>query len=83
LNSAEKRDSGINLLEFLALELLLELYTRNVDTVNNDSRILREEVKGAGEVLVVGGFVDRGDVVLGPLSQSRPSGKTPFADLQL
>jgi len=42
-----------------------------VDTVNNDSRILREEVKGAGEVLVVGGFVDRGDVVLGPLSQSR------------
>jgi len=48
------------------LELLLVL------NVNNDSRILREEVvEGAREILVVGGFVDRGDVALGPLSEGR------------
>jgi len=54
------------------LELLLVFCARNVDTINNDSHILREEVvEGVGEVLVIGGFVDRGDVALGPLSEGR------------
>ena len=42
---------------------------RNLDTVNNDGRVLREEgVDSAGEILLIGG-VD--DVVLGPLSEGR------------
>ena len=66
-NGTNKRDSGTSLIEFIALELLLVLGARNLDTVNNDGRVLREEVAdGIGVILLVGGFDDRGDAALGP-----------------
>jgi len=72
LNSADKRDSSTGLIKFLDLELLLELCARDLNTVNNDGRILREEgVDGVVEILFLGGIDDRADVVLSPLSKSR------------
>ena len=70
MDSADQRGSCASLIEFLELELLLELGMRNLDTVNNDGRVLREEgVDGTGEILLVVAVDDRGDVVLGPLSE--------------
>jgi len=70
LDSADQRGSCASLIEFLELELLLVLGMRNLDTVNNDGRVLREEgVDGTGEILLVVAVDDRGDVVLGPLSE--------------
>ena len=70
MDSADQRGSCASLIEFLELELLLVLGMRNLDTVNNDGRVLREEgVDGTGEILLVVAVDDRGDVVLGPLSE--------------
>jgi len=72
LYSADKRNSSTGLVEFLDLELLIEVGARNLDTVNNDGRVFREEgVDGVVEILFLGGIDDRADVVLGPLSKSR------------
>ena len=72
MNSADKRDSGTGLIEFLDLELLLKFGARDLDTVNNNGRVLREEgVDGVVEILFLGGIDDCADVVLGPLSKSR------------